>query len=95
MDGGVRFKQIVYNPSKWDFFEIPDIYEAPARKWFDLHTGQRYNLVGNIRFIFDFLKKPADKWFCSEAVAASLGISEPWRISPNGLVSILHIMAVT
>lgn len=91
LDKGVRFKNIVYNPDKWDFFEIPDIYEADARVWFQQRIGQGYDLVGNARFALGFLNPPENKWFCSEAVAASLGVIDAWRISPNSLVAIAHV----
>lgn len=89
-DGGVRFKDIVYNPAKWDFFEIPDSYEPGARAWFDAHEGEKYNVTGNIRFAIGFLVPAGNQWFCSEAILASMGIVEPWRISPNGLAAILR-----
>ena len=91
LDKGVRFKDIVYNPDNWDFYEIPDIYEPNARAWFEEHVGQGYDLIGNARFALGFLAPPANKWFCSESIAAALGIREPWRMSPNGLVAIIHI----
>jgi hypothetical protein len=89
MDKGVRFKEIVYDEAKWDYLEVPAAYELAARHWFLVHAGQPYNLIGNARFAFGFIKNPMNKWFCSEAVGASLGIKEPWRLSPNGLAAIL------
>lgn len=88
LDKGVRFKDIVYDPSRWDFFEIPDSYEADARIWFNDHLGQGYDLAGNARFALGFLNLPDDKWFCSESIAAALGMHEPWRMSPNGLAAL-------
>lgn len=92
MDKGVRFKSIPHDDTKWDYFDINDSYESIARDWFISHTGQGYNTIGNARFAFGFLKNPTDKWFCSESIGAALGIDEPWRLSPNGLASILHIL---
>lgn len=89
LDGGVRFKQIAFDPAHWDFIELPDHLEHDARMWFDLHKGEGYDLVGNLRFLFDFLRNRNGKWFCSEAMGSSLGIIEPWRLGPNGLYSIL------
>ena len=82
MDKGVRFKNIVYDPAKWDFIEVPDRYELAARAWFEAHVGQGYDLIGNARFALGFLDSPSDKWFCSDSIFAALGFKEPWRISP-------------
>jgi len=93
MDKGIRFKEIIYDSANWDFIEIPDSYESAARAWFDSHVGQGYDLIGNIRFAFGFLKCPEDKWFCSESIGAALGIVDPWRLSPNGIAPILLLIA--
>jgi hypothetical protein len=93
MDKGVRFKQIVYNPDNWDFVDVPDAYEVAARQWFSARIGEGYDLLGNARFAFGFLESPEDKWFCSEAIAAALGVEEPWRVSPNGLTSFMRLLA--
>lgn len=89
IDGGVRFKDIVYNPAKWDFFEIPDSYDPGARAWFERHIGDGYNITGAARFAIGFLTPPGNRWFCSEAVAAAIGVIDPWRLTPNGLAAIL------
>lgn len=89
LDGGVRFKQIVFDPAKWDFINLPAGKESAARQWFIDHDGDHYDVIGNLRFIFDFLPDDPAKWFCSEAVAAALGSHDPWRYGPNGLHSTL------
>jgi len=88
MDGGVRLKQIDYNPEKWDFVEV-DLDELKVRAWFENHQGCGYDILGNIRFLIDFLPDAQDKFFCSEAIAESCGIIDSWRYSPNSLYSIL------
>jgi hypothetical protein len=87
-DGGVRFKQIEYDPMKWNFIEL-DLNETKTRIWFENHQGCKYDIIGNVRFIIDFLPDAQDKWFCSESIAESLGIIESWRFSPNTLYSVL------
>jgi hypothetical protein len=91
-DGGVRFKNIEYSADNWDLFDLPEEYELDARSWFDKHAGQKYDLIGNIRFAFGFLNTPEDRWFCSEAIASALNVSEPWRVSPNGMIPIISII---
>ena len=88
-DGGVRFKQIEFSPSKWDFIQLPVALESAARAWFEAHKGEKYDLRGKVRFALDFMSEEKGKWFCSEALAASLGMQEPWRFGPNNLFHVL------
>ena len=83
-DGGVRLKRIEWKPERWDFVDaIGD--EGAARRWFEAHVGQRYDYLG----LFGFLWRPNGganrRWFCSEAVAAALGMTDAWRFCPNTL----------
>lgn len=89
MDGGVRFNNITYDPSKWDVFAINDCFEYAARKWFDIHQGEGYDLLGNLRFLLGIVRESEDRWFCSEAVAAALGVKEAYRLGPNGLAALV------
>jgi hypothetical protein len=92
MDGGVRFKQIEFDPLKWDFVELPGHLEDAARAWFVAHEGRAYDLLGNLRFMIGPLPLSRDKWFCSSALASSLGLSDGWRFSPNALYSALKLL---
>jgi hypothetical protein len=89
MDGGVRFKRIGYSSGQWDFVPIPLRYELAARVWFTLHQGAAYDLMGNLNALLGFVPDSTDKWFCSEAIAAALQLTEPWRYKPNGLAAVL------
>ena len=89
IDGGVRFKQIDYDPAHWDFIDLPANMEAQAREWFEQHEGAGYDLIGNLTFVLWFIPHSKSRWFCSEAVAAALGMPEPWRYGPCGLASAL------
>lgn len=86
-DGGVRFKRIDFHPDRWDFVEIGGDWQA-ALAWFEAHKGQGYDYAG----LFGFVWRPGNgvnrRWFCSEAVAAALGIRDPWRFCPNALAAI-------
>ena len=88
-DGGVRFKSIQFDTDRWDFISLPADQERRARYWFHDHESEGYNLMGNLNHIIGFISGSKDKSFCSESVAASLGISEAWRYGPNTLASIL------
>lgn len=90
MDKGVRIKHIGYSSvGCWIFDAVPERYEANARQWFKDHDGQPYDLMGNINAAFGFVAHSADAWFCSEAIAAALGLIDPWRYKPNGLRAVL------
>ncbi len=89
LDSGVRFKRIDFSPGRWDFIDLNPAKETTARQWFTDHNGQPYDLRGNLRFVFGVVPESKKKWFCSEAVAAALGMDDPWRYGPNGLAVIL------
>ena len=89
MDDGVRFKRIEFDATHWDFMALPGSKERYARAWFAAHQGKAYDLMGNLRFLLGFAPDSRDKWFCSEALAASLGLADAWRYGPNGLAEIL------
>jgi len=93
MDGGVRFKEIHFEEGKWDFIELPEGLEVFASNWFIKHQGQKYDLLGNLTFIWFGIRQDKSKWFCSEAIAASLGITDSWRYTPALLASTLLLMA--
>ena len=90
IDKGVRFKRIDYDPAHWDIIDLPGFDEAAARTWFDVRVGHGYDLLGNLRFIFGWVRDDDGRWFCSEALMAALGFAEPWRFGPNGAASALR-----
>lgn len=92
MDGGVRFKSIAYDSARWDFIDLPPDREAAAREWFEKYKGEGYDVMGNVRFMFGWIADGGDKWFCSEAMAAALGIKDPFRYGPNILYSTLQLL---
>lgn len=89
MDKGVRFKVISFDPAHWDFIELPPALERAAFAWFDEHRGQPYDLLGNLHFIAAPVADDKRKWFCSESIAAALGLPDPWRYDPGTLASAL------
>jgi hypothetical protein len=92
MDGGVRFKWFAFDPALWDFVDLPDSLAVPAIQWFDAHEGQGYDLLGNLHFVFGPVGGDKAKWFCSEAVAAALGIPDPSRFDPGTLYAALKFL---
>lgn len=90
-DSGVRSKPIDFDPSHWDFVELPAELEASAEAWFKAHRGGKYDILGNVRFVIGPIRDGKKRWFCSEAVAAALGLPNPWRYDPGTLASALTI----
>lgn len=92
LDHGVRFKQISFDPDHWDMFDLPDRLEAKARAWFVIHDGDEYDLLGNAHFIIGPVGDEKAQWFCSEAIAAALGIPNPERYDPGTLASAIQVL---
>lgn len=88
-DRRVRGKRINPTAGRWDYLDLPDHYEQPARDFFARTEGARYDLLGQVRFVLAPLRGQGDKYWCSEWVAEALGLREPWRYGPNGLHNVL------
>lgn len=84
MDGGVRVKHMRLDPAHWD---IVPVGGDPAQAWAWLleHEGEGYDYLGLVGFIARVLGHDKERWLCSEAVAAMLGIPESWRFDPCSL----------
>ena len=91
-DGGVRSKLIDFDLARWDLVDLPPALEQAAVAWFEAHRGAGYDLVGNLQFVLSPIPHSRGRWFCSEAVAAALGIPDPWRYSPGTLASALTLI---
>lgn len=94
-DNGTRFKTIDLVPEDWDVVDVPcdPEEEADAYQFCLGEQNSRYDWRG---IMFSFLPIPigwqsADKWFCSEIVAAALQEAgflrgyTPAALSPNQL----------
>lgn len=90
-DGGVRFKQINIYSGRWDVKPLPQYDYAAglrARWWFYEREGNGYDYLGVAAFVAivsPFAREHKNRWFCSEAIAAALGIDNPSRLSPQEL----------
>lgn len=91
VDGGVRFKEIKFDPENWDFITIPTgmKLEPFAMTWFLNHDGEDYDLWGNVHFVIPLIGDDKDTHSCAEAVACALGLKDGWRYSPNTLYNAL------
>jgi len=91
-DGGVRSKPIDFDSKNWILIDLPPALEKAAEAWFFVHRGAKYDLLGNLQFVLSPIPHTQGRWFCSEAVAAALGIPDPWRYSPGTLASALTLL---
>jgi hypothetical protein len=87
-DGGVRFKNITFDPTRWDMVDLPAELEAPARAWFVANEGKAYDIMGDLWQMLGFVRDKSDKSFCSAACMNALGFTEPWRFRPNAAKSV-------
>lgn len=88
MDGGVRIKAMHLDPAHWDLVEVAGD-SAKAWGWAADRDGDGYDLLGLAGFIARVLGHDKRRWFCSEAVAAMLGMPDPWRFDPCSLYAAL------
>lgn len=89
-DGGVRCKTMPLPAAKWDLIELPDSsgsLKTNLAAVFAQTQGQRYDLPGALGVVFK-TRQRHERWFCSEWCGQVLGLSEPWRFSPNDLAVI-------
>lgn len=79
--GGVRLKRVVLNGDRWDVVPVAGNARAAA-EWFLAHEGALYDWQLILGFVAWVVPGKASRWSCSEAVAAALGYSDPWRLDP-------------
>jgi hypothetical protein len=90
MDGGVRMKVIKLDPERWDKVSVGGDSDY-AMAWLTAHLGCGYDVRGLLGFVWRRGRDSRTKWFCSEAVAAMLGIPDPWRFDPCSLAAAHHV----
>jgi hypothetical protein len=94
LDGGVRLKVIPLDPAHWDIvpLHLTPGQEAAAAAWFRAHEGQPYDVRGLIGCVWQPFADDKAAWFCNEAIAAALGVEEPWRFNPNSLYEAVALL---
>lgn len=82
-EGGVRIKQNVkLDPTHWIVVET--VYSAEtAHQWFLDHLGQKYDALGAFATCMPFQWSQKDRWFCNQAVGASIGLKSPETFGPS------------
>lgn len=85
---GVRTKKnAVLDPNDWAIFESPlwDMQRSIA--WFSWHDGLPYDSRGALATVLPGAQS-ANRYFCSEAVGASIGLESPGNFGPPELIAI-------
>lgn len=73
---GVRCKSVRLVPGNWLMVDVPAFDVMRAVEWFEAHRGQRYDTRGALACLLPG-KGQADRWYCTESVAASVGWQTP------------------
>lgn len=88
-DGGVRRKVLVLKPTNWDLVQLAIEADGPA-DFIRSHIGARYDYTGLLfSHVLALGRHNKDRWFCSELVAAALGLAQPHRLSPQMLFDVV------
>jgi hypothetical protein len=90
LKGGVHFEVTpAFDPTQWDVIDIKGD-QVKAIAWFAEHQDEGYDLLGLLGFVWRPTRQDKRKWFCSEAIAEALGITDSWRIDPCLLPIVLQ-----
>lgn len=90
-DGGVRMKSIMFDPAKWDLIDAPVGDYARAVQFCVNQCSQPYDYLGALLAPFLWARtENKGRWFCSELVAAALGMPVPSKITPSGLAKLIE-----
>lgn len=84
--GGVRFKRIALDTSRWDLQRVA-ANPVQAAQWFKQHEGELYDWQLVLGFVSWVIPHKAMRWTCSEACAAALRVpdDDAWRFDPVNL----------
>lgn len=88
-DGGVRRKVMPLNPEHWELYRLAGFDPDRVRDWFAGHLYDGYDLLGLFGFAWRPWRGDKDKWWCSEACAAALGLQEPFRFDVATFASVV------
>ncbi|MCV6548538.1 MAG: hypothetical protein OIF56_14870 [Cohaesibacter sp.] len=88
-DGGVRAKEIMLDPDKWDLVTFP----SPPLRAIDFvksQSGRGYDWLGIVLSqILNLNRGQKKRWYCSEICAHALDI-QPTNLSPGALYGLVQ-----
>lgn len=91
--GGVQYRDCIHNETKFTIYELPGLKNG--HEYLESQIGKPYDYwaIAGLFLLFPRNWQDDSKWFCSEAVAASLlyagvPIASPdaWGITPRDLL---------
>lgn len=82
--GGVRFKRIRIDPSRWCVLDYPVDAAAAATRARSLE-GALYDWQLILGYLAWLIPGKAERWTCNEFCAWLGGIADPWRFDPCAL----------
>lgn len=90
-DGGVRSKDVTLTPGSWMIVDVPQWSLQQCQAWFAVHDGELYDVRGALATML-----PGagvwNRWFCNEAVGASIGLMQPGTFGPHQFAAIALTM---
>lgn len=85
-DGGVRLKEIEFNPERWTFIGLRPWYAPDAWARAAEHIGKPYDWTAiALTWAVPLRRQSTRAWFCSELCASALGMRAPELLSPRDL----------
>ena len=87
-DGGVRRKRCNLDADHWLIVDVPQWDVAISSAWFAEHDGEAYDFRGAFAIFWPWAGDNETRWFCNEAVGASVCLSTPDRFGPAQFAAI-------
>lgn len=85
----VRVKERVrLNPRHWLIANVPHWDVEAARAWFIEHDAERYDIRGAFASWTPIMWQRENQWFCSESIAAAVGMKTPSLYGPSLLADV-------
>lgn len=82
----ISFNEWKSHYTKYEIVKFPVKNKEDSLLFARSQIGTKYDPLGIISFLLHKNVEGEDKWFCSEFVAATIGIKyKPWRLSPQFL----------
>lgn len=83
-NSGIRMKHMNVHTNSWEVFRIKtDRTKEEVKDWFIKRDHHKYDWFGVLGVVLPFKFHKKRRWFCSEAVAASLGMRDPSKLTPE------------
>lgn len=93
-DGGVRYKAMHIDDSKWDLLPLPDITVVQVTDFYCQTMGKKYDFLGAIGCVLPLHQKRS-RYYCSEwCYEAIFGKAPKKALSPNELAKLCKEMKV-